>query len=115
MNHAQITNNKWRLYMSQRSIYFKMGLTMAFALIAADLIMACGSTPPPMSNPPTAQPEAEVAVVPPPTPTIPATATPPPAIIAPDDGCVECHSNQEMLQATAEEEVVVESLSEGEG
>jgi hypothetical protein len=57
----------------------------------------------------------EVAVVPPPTPTTEATPTPPPATIAPDDGCVECHTNDKKLQAVAEEEEEVEELSEGEG
>ena len=57
----------------------------------------------------------EVAEVPPPTPTTPAEPTPPPATVAPDDGCVTCHTDQEQLIATADEEEVVETLSEGEG
>jgi hypothetical protein len=56
-----------------------------------------------------------VAEVPPPTPTLPAEPTPAPAVIAPDDGCVDCHTDQERLIATADEEEVVEELSEGEG
>jgi hypothetical protein len=35
--------------------------------------------------------------------------------MAPDDSCVTCHTDQEMLIATADEEEVVEELSEGEG
>jgi hypothetical protein len=56
-----------------------------------------------------------IAVVPPPTPTKVPTPTPPPAIMAPDDGCVACHSSEEMLKETAKEEEVAEVLSEGEG
>ena len=59
--------------------------------------------------------EAPVAVVPPPTLTTAPTPTPPPAVLAPDESCAECHSSQEMLVATADEEEVVEVLSEGEG
>lgn len=32
-----------------------------------------------------------------------------------DDSCIACHTDKEQLQATAEEEVETESLSEGEG
>ncbi len=100
--------------MGQTSIYFKIGLSVALTLIISGLVMACGTAAPtPMPRTPTA--EVEMAKVPPPTPITPATATPPPAIMAPDDGCVDCHSNQELLIATAKEEEVVEALSEGEG
>jgi hypothetical protein len=67
-----------------------------------------------MPLPPTPT-DVQVAVVPPPTPTTEASPTPPPAVIAPDDGCVDCHTDQEQLIATADEEEVVEELSEGEG
>jgi nitrate/TMAO reductase-like tetraheme cytochrome c subunit len=32
-----------------------------------------------------------------------------------NESCINCHTDQEQLQATAEEEVETESLSEGEG
>jgi hypothetical protein len=35
--------------------------------------------------------------------------------VAPDDSCVTCHTDQEQLIAPADEEEVVEELSEGEG
>ena len=82
--------------MSQTSKYLKIILIGTLSLVVSGLAMACGSSPPP-------------------TPTTPASPTPPPAIIAPDDGCVECHTDQEKLIANATEEEVVEELSEGEG
>ena len=42
------------------------------------------------------------------------TPTASPAAVS-DDSCIACHTDQEQLQATAEEEVETESLSEGEG
>ncbi len=94
--------------------YLKITLFAAFVLSVAGLMMGCVASPTPIPLPPTPT-DVQVAVVPPPTPTIPASPTPPPAIIAPNDGCVNCHTNQEQLIATADEEEVVESLSEGEG
>ncbi len=96
-------------------MYFKIGLAMALTFIISSIIMACGSTPALVSNPPEEEASVEIAVVPPATPTTAPTNTPPPAIMAPDDGCVVCHSDQEMLVATAKEEDVLEELSEGEG
>lgn len=101
--------------MGQTITYFKFILMAVFGLALGVLVAACNGAPAPTPMPLPTQPQGEVAVVPPPTPTAVATPTPPPAIIAPDDGCVECHSNQEQLIATADEEEVVESLSEGEG
>ncbi len=101
--------------MSQIGQYFKIIIFSALILIVAGLIVGCGSaavTPHPLPPTPT---DVQVAVVPPPTPTSEASPTPPPAIIAPDDGCVECHTDQERLIATADEEEIVETLSEGEG
>lgn len=43
-----------------------------------------------------------------------ATPTVSPATVS-DDSCIACHTDQEQLQATAEEEVETEELSEGEG
>jgi hypothetical protein len=94
--------------------YLKITLFAAFVLPVAGLIMGCGASPTPIPLPPTPT-DVQVAVVPPPTPTVPASPTPPPAIIAPNDGCVNCHTNQEQLIATADEEKAVETLSEGEG
>ncbi len=101
--------------MGQTITYFKCIIIAAFGLALAGLVAACSGAPAPTPMPLPTQPQGEVAVVPPPTPTVPATPTPPPAIIAPDDGCVECHTDQERLIATADEAEVVESLSEGEG
>lgn len=99
--------------MSQTPRYIKLTIISALLLIVAGLMIACGATPTPIPRPPAG--DREVAVVPPPTPTTAPSPTPSPAIIAPDDGCLNCHTNQEQLIATAEEEEVVEKLSEGEG
>jgi hypothetical protein len=101
--------------MSQMSKYLKIILIGTLGLVVSGLAMACGSSPAPTPVPQPTRDADEVAAVPPPTPTTPASPTPPPAIIAPDDGCVECHTDQEKLIANAKEEEVVESLSEGEG
>jgi len=94
--------------------YFKFTLIALLSLAVAALFMACGAAP--VAPVPQPEPEEiEVAVVPPPTPSTPATPTPPPAIMAPDDGCVECHSSEETLKETAKEEMIAEALSEGEG
>lgn len=100
--------------MSQILRYLKMSVVGAVVLIVAGLFMGCGAAPTPIPLPPTPT-DVQVAVVPPPTPTREASPTPPPAIIAPDDGCEGCHTDQEQLIATADEEEVVEKLSEGEG
>jgi len=100
--------------MSQIPRYLKMSIVGAAVLIMAGLFMGCGAAPTPIPLPPTPT-DVQVAVVPPPTPTSEASPTPPPAVIAPDDGCVACHTDQEQLIATADEEEVVEALSEGEG
>ena len=94
--------------------YFKFTLIALLSLSIAALFMACGAAP----ATPAPQPEPEeiqVAVVPPATPAKPAVPTPPPAIMAADDGCVACHSSEETLKETAKEEMIGESLSEGEG
>ena len=101
--------------MGQTSKYLKLVLIGSLSLVVSGLVMACGSAPASTPVPQPTRDADEVAVVPPPTPTTPASPTPPPAIIAPDDGCVECHTDQEKLIANAKEEEVVESLSEGEG
>ncbi len=101
--------------MSQTIPYFKLIIVAALGLGLAGLVAACSGIPAPTPMPLPTQPQGEVAVVPPPTPTVPAAPTPPPAIIAPDDGCVECHTDQERLIATAKDEEAVEELSEGEG
>ncbi|RMF03876.1 MAG: hypothetical protein D6768_04820 [Chloroflexi bacterium] len=101
------------ILMNPRSHTFK--IAVALVLLLAGLLTACGATPPAKPEPRPEPEKVEVAVVPPPTPHTPATPTPPPAIIAPDDGCVNCHTNPEQLIATAKEEEVVESLNEGEG
>jgi hypothetical protein len=101
--------------MSHKTIPLKSIILAALALITGGLIAACAS-PPPTPPPPRVRPtNVTVAVVPDPTPTTPPTPVPTPILLAPDDSCVECHTNQEMLIATAKEEGVVEELSEGEG
>jgi hypothetical protein len=101
--------------MGQKAPILKLIMVSALMLLLAGLVMACGGTPVPTPEPRPTQDKGEVAVIPPPTPTTPASPTPPPAIIAPADSCVDCHSDQEKLIATADEEEVVEGLSEGEG
>jgi hypothetical protein len=100
--------------MSLTTSYFKWGVLTTLILAVAGLVMACGPTAPVPT--PRATPERDqLAEVPPPTPTTPATPTEIPALTAPDDGCVNCHTNKEQLIATGKEEEVAESLSEGEG
>jgi hypothetical protein len=101
--------------MTQISRYLRLIVISALILLLAGLVMACGGMPAPTPEPRPTQDKGEVAIIPPPTPTTPASPTPPPAIIAPDDGCVDCHTDQEKLIATADEEEVGETLSEGEG
>lgn len=101
--------------MDQLSRNLKLTAVTMLILLAAGVVAACGATPAPTPLPLPTDEAGEVAVMPPPTPTVPATPTPPPAIMAPNDSCETCHTNQEMLIATADEEEVVESLSEGEG
>lgn len=53
------------------------------------------------------------------TPAATPAATPSPKVsptaVASNDSCIACHTDEEQLKATAEEEVEVEKLSEGEG
>ena len=117
--------------MDQRSYTLKRISVVVLLAGLALTVMACGAAvepttraePDPMENwenfdatVATAEPtRGPVAVVPPPTPTTAPSPTPPPAVMASDDSCVTCHTDQEMLIANAEEEEVVEVLSEGEG
>ena len=78
--------------MSQTSKYSKIVLIAGLSLVLGGLVMACGTIPAPTPVPQPTRDGVEVANVPPPTPTTPAEPTLPPAIIAPDDGCVECHT-----------------------
>jgi hypothetical protein len=50
-----------------------------------------------------------------PSPTAVASPMPSPTVVVSNDSCLSCHTDEEQLLATAREEVVVESLSEGEG
>jgi small neutral amino acid transporter SnatA (MarC family) len=99
--------------MSQTSKIVKFISGGALVVLAAATMLACAETPKPRPRPQSQ--ETRAAVVPPPTPATEASPTSPPAIIAPDDGCVTCHTNQETLIATAKEEEAGEVLSEGEG
>jgi hypothetical protein len=80
------------------------------AAIAAVPPTATVYAPPPTETPP-----------PPPEPTPAALDFPlvspseEPVEIVNDQTCVDCHTNEETLKAVAEEEEVVEELSEGEG
>ena len=93
--------------------YLKVSVLLALFLVVVG-VMACGPTAP-APTPRATQERAELAKVPPPTPTIPAIPTEIPALTAPDDSCVSCHTEKEQLIATAKEEEVAEELSEGEG
>jgi hypothetical protein len=101
-------------FMSRTPNYFKWGFLTTLILAIAGLAMACGPTAP-VPSPLATQERGQVADVPPPTPTTPATPTDVPSLVAPDDSCVSCHYDKEQLIATADEEEVVEELSEGEG
>jgi hypothetical protein len=104
-----------RLFMSQLWPYFKPSIIVVLFFFIAGLTMSCGATPAPIPSPRPIHERGQVAVIPPPTPTIPPSPTSPPVLLEPDDGCVSCHTNQEQLIATADEEEVAEELSEGEG
>ena len=100
--------------MSRFFPFLKWSIILGVGLIMGGLVIACGPTAPkPMPRPTLEQ--GEVAQMPPATPTLSASPAPTPALLAPDDSCVACHTNQDQLMATAKEEVVKESLSEGEG
>ena len=99
--------------MSQTSKILKLISGGALVVLAVATLLACAETPKPRPRPQSE--ETRAAVVPPPTPATEASPTSPPAIIAPDDGCVTCHTSQETLQATAKPDEVAEVLSEGEG
>jgi hypothetical protein len=101
--------------MGQTSKYLKIILIGSLSLLLGGLVVACATVPISTPMPQPTRQGVEVAEVPPPTPTTPASPTQPPPTIAPDDGCVACHTDQERLIATADEEEVVEELSEGEG
>jgi hypothetical protein len=100
--------------MRQIPRYLKLSIVAALVLFISGLMMACGPTAP-LPAPRSIQERGELAVVPLPTPAISASPTPTPVLLAPDDGCVSCHTSQEELIATAAEEEVQEELSEGEG
>ncbi|MDM8529358.1 hypothetical protein QUF58_14280 [Anaerolineales bacterium HSG24] len=99
--------------MFQQFRYFKLIITISLIMLISGLIMSCSSIPTPIPATPTKK--AKVAAVPPPTPTTPAIPTPTPAILAPDDSCVNCHSDEAQLVLTSTKEEVEEELSEGEG
>lgn len=102
--------------MSQTRKKLKFITLSVFVIAMSWLMMACSGAVPTAPPPRIQPPDVEVAVVPAPTPTTPAEPVPTPVLLAPDDGCVECHTNQEMLVDTGDpEETDAESLSEGEG
>ena len=102
--------------MSQTGKKFKFIVLSVFTIVMSSLMMACSGAVPTAPPPRVQPPGVEVAVVPAPTPAPPAEPVPTPVLLAPDDGCVECHTNQEMLVDTGDpEEADAESLSEGEG
>jgi hypothetical protein len=93
-------------------------------LLAALMLSGCAQPAAISAVPPTA-----TVYAPPPTEIPPSPPEPTPAALdfplpAPsrepveevnDQTCVDCHSSEETLRAVAEEEEVVEELSEGEG
>jgi hypothetical protein len=101
--------------MDQTPKYLKIVLISSLSLLLGGLVVACATVPMPTPIPQPTRDAGEVAEVPPPTPTNPARPTPAPPPRAAADECVACHTDQERLIATADEEEVVEELSEGEG
>ena len=131
--------------MSQIPRYFKFSLIITIVLVVSGSVLACGtaSTPAPSATPeqelaevptatPTVPPASPTPVPPsptpttepsptsspttiPPSPTTEPSPTPAPEVASSDDSCISCHTDQEQLIATAKDEEVVESLSEGEG
>ncbi len=101
--------------MSQMPRFLKSSIVVTLFLSIGGLTVACGVAPEPTPSLHPVYERGEVAMVPPPTPTTPVSPTPAPALLAPDDACVSCHTNQEQLVANAKEEEVKEELSEGEG
>ncbi len=103
--------------MSRITTLLKFIVFIAASLFIIGALMVNGNNQPkPQPTPLNQLPQAELASVPPATPTVPVEAAPAAALPAPDDGCVECHTNQETLIETAADETEdAESLSEGEG
>lgn len=90
---------------------FSIFLLSAFLITA---LGACNNTPP-KPTPFTRSTDIEIARVPPATPTVAPEAVATAVTVPSDEGCVKCHTDEEMLKATEKEEEVVETLSEGEG
>lgn len=91
---------------------FSIFIVVSIFLFTA--LTACANTPP--TPAPRVRPaDIEVANVPPATPTVAPEAIATAVSVPTDEGCVKCHTDEEMLKATEKEEEVVESLSEGEG
>jgi hypothetical protein len=86
----------------------KVPIVAVFAVLVIGLLLVYG----------TPEAEAEIAAAQTTTSTPAVTPSPQPsatpAAIS-NESCINCHTNQEQLKATAKEEVVVENLSEGEG
>jgi len=91
------------------------------AVVATEIATEAPTQAPPTATaiPPTSTPKPTETLAPTdtPAPTATATATEAPTAVVSIDAthCIDCHTNQEILQQLAREETPAEKLSEGEG
>lgn len=110
---------------TERFVHTWGGAVLIMALLLAALgVAGCAAPPPIVPVQPTATnfppPPTDIPVPPPgPTPAaldFPiAAVTREPVVVAEDQSCKDCHTNEEMLRAMATEEEQSEVESEGEG
>lgn len=86
-------------------------LLLGLLLLTAGALAGCGSEPSTLETKPTpALPMVHASLI-----ILEATPRPVPVLLPDDENCVTCHTDEETLKETAEEEEEKEELSEGEG